>query len=48
MTKIEVNFGELNNFTIGLYVAEGEDENGVFSMLVIGIGLIELSVFRYA
>ncbi len=45
--KVEVSLGELDSFTIGIYIVPGEDEYGDFNMLVIGIGIIEVAFFKY-
>jgi hypothetical protein len=45
--KVEFNLGTSENFTIGVTKMMGEDEHGVFSMLVFGIGFFEFCFINY-
>ena len=45
--KAELNFSTLDSFLIGIQIADGEDENGYFSMISIGFGLFEVSIYKY-
>jgi hypothetical protein len=49
MTKmrIELNLISLNNFSFGIFTAEGEDDNGEFQMLTLGFLLFSIDIFVY-
>ena len=45
--KIEGNFCDIDELTIGLMMAYGEDENGQFHMTTIGLLIFEINFIRY-
>ena len=45
--KVEFSLGEINSFTLGIYIAQGGDENGEFNMPVLGFGLFDITFYKY-
>jgi len=45
--KIEFNRNELDSFLLGIQLAYGEDENGSFHMLDIGLLLFSITIYKY-
>jgi hypothetical protein len=45
--RIEFNLISLNNFSFGLFTAEGEDDYGEFQMLTLGFLLVSIDIFVY-
>lgn len=45
--RIEVSHITIENMSLGLFIAKGEDELGEFSMVTIGFFLFSIDVFIY-
>ena len=45
--KVEGNFCRLDELTLGLFMAYGEDENGKFHMTTIGFFIFEINLIWY-
>jgi len=45
--KIEANFCDVDELTLGLFMAYGEDEDGSFHMVTIGLLIFEINFIRY-
>ena len=47
MAKIEINILHPDELCLGLHMANGEDEHGVFHMTTIGFLLFDISFIKY-
>lgn len=45
--KVEGNFCDIDELTIGFMMAYGEDDNGQFHMITIGLLIFEINFIRY-
>jgi hypothetical protein len=45
--KIEVSIINLSSVSLGIFIAEGEDDIGEFSMLTLGFFLFSIDIFIY-
>jgi hypothetical protein len=45
--RVELNVISDSHVSLGLFIAEGEDEYGQFKMLTIGLFLFSIDIFVY-
>jgi hypothetical protein len=45
--RVELNIISESHFSLGLFVAEGEDEYGEFKILTVGLFLFSIDLFVY-
>lgn len=45
--RVEVSHITLESMSLGIFIAEGEDEHGHFRMLTLGFFLFSIDVFVY-
>jgi hypothetical protein len=45
--RIEFSLISLDNFSLGIFTAAGEDDNGEFKMLTLGFLLFSIDIFVY-
>lgn len=45
--KIEFSFNSLQEFSLGIFTAYGEDDSGSFAMLNFGFLFFDISIFKY-
>lgn len=46
--KIEVHFCNFDEISLGLFMANGEDENGQFHMVTFGFLVFEINFLKYS
>jgi hypothetical protein len=45
--RIEFSLISLDSFSLGIFTATGEDDNGEFKMLTLGFLLFSIDIFVY-